>query len=225
MPRPALNPSSRLRLVRSEPVQPGAPGAEPAAIPPPLDDYELLASVRSGDEAAATQFYRRVRPQVDATVQRMLGARDSDSEDIVQVSLIELVKSIHNFRGECSLDSWISRVTAHVVCKQIRRRRLERGIFAPAPADVADGARSANALVARNLLERIRGHLACMEEGKALAFVLHDVCGFDLKEASHVLGVSVAATQKRLVRGRREVRERLAADPDLVEMLMRGEER
>jgi RNA polymerase sigma-70 factor (ECF subfamily) len=223
MPRPTPSASSKLRLVYSERTEPGARQAASPSVPAPLDDYELLTAVRSGDDAAATHFYRRVRPQVDATVHRMLGTRDSDLEDIAQVSLIELVKSIHTFRGECSLDSWVSRVTAHVVCKQIRRRRLERGIFAQAPADVADSARSANALVARNLLERIRGHLAEMEPGKALAFVLHDVCGFDLKEAAQILEVSVAATQKRLVRGRREVRERLAADPDLVEMLMSAE--
>jgi RNA polymerase sigma-70 factor (ECF subfamily) len=163
--------------------------------------------------------YHRVRPRVDATIGRMLGSRDSDIEDIAQLSLIELVRSIHNFRGECSLDSWTSRVTAHIVCKHIRRRRRERGIFEHSAIEPTDGARPGPALVAKNLLERIRGHLNEMDQGKALAFVLHDVCGFDLREAAQILDVSVAATQKRLVRGRHELRARIGADPELAEML------
>jgi RNA polymerase sigma-70 factor (ECF subfamily) len=211
--------------VHSEPVastgaEPNAQGHGVSGPAPSVDDHELLSAVRSGDDAAATLFYHRVRPQVVATVARMLGTRDRDFDDVAQVSMVELVRTIHTFRGECALDSWVSRVTAFVVCKQIRRRRVESGIFGPVPVDAEDGGRSGRALVARSLLERVRAHLAQLDEGKALAFLLHDVCGFDLREAAEILGVSVAAAQKRLVRGRREVRERLAADPELAEMLV-----
>jgi RNA polymerase sigma-70 factor (ECF subfamily) len=58
-----------------------------------------------------------------------------------------------------------------------------------------------------------------MDEGRALAFLLHDVCGFDLREIAEMLDVSVAAAQKRLVRGRRELRERIGSDPELADML------
>lgn len=225
MPRSPLTARPQLRLVEAEPeennaAEPGTASREQSGPAPSLDEHELLSAVRSGDDAAATLFYYRVRPQVAATVGRMLGARDRDFEDIVQLSMVELVRSVHRFRGECALDSWVSRVTAYVVCKQIRRRRVESGIFASVPVDAEDEGRSGRALVARSLLERVRAHLAELGEGKALAFLLHDVCGFDLREAAEILGISVAAAQKRLVRGRREVRERLAEDPELADMLV-----
>jgi RNA polymerase sigma-70 factor (ECF subfamily) len=209
---------AKLRLVYSEPQEvPSRPAL------PVLDDNELLAAVRSGDEAASTAFYHRVRPHVDATISRMLGRWDADSDDVAQLVFIELVRSIHRFRGECSLNTWISRVTAFVICKQIRRRRLERGLFERVEVESADEAKGLPRLVARDLLRRIRGHLAEMDQDRALAFLLHDVCGFDLREAARMLDVSVAAAQKRLVRGRRELRERIGADPDLAEMLARTE--
>jgi RNA polymerase sigma-70 factor (ECF subfamily) len=210
---------AKLRLVHPE----AAAILPRPAVVAPLDDNELLGAVRCGDDSAATALYHRVRPQIDATIARMLGRQDADVEDVAQLALIELVRSIHQFRGECSLDTWVSRITAHVVCKQIRRRRIERGVFARTDDEPIDGARPGSLLVARDLLRRIRSHLDTMDQDRALAFLLHDVCGFDLREAARMLDVSVAAAQKRLMRGRRELRERMGADPELADMLARTE--
>jgi RNA polymerase sigma-70 factor (ECF subfamily) len=217
----SLGADTKLRLVHGEPK--GAPARESRSPISSLDDNELLEAVRSGDESASTALYHRIAPQVDATIGRLLGPRDVDVEDVAHLAFMEIVTSIHRFRGECSLDTWVSRVTAFVVCKHIRRRRLERGVFERTESEAEDRGRPGPRLVARSLLARVRGHLAEIEQGKALAFLLHDVCGFDLREAAGMLDVSVAAAQKRLVRGRREIRARLAADPELADLLVQTE--
>jgi RNA polymerase sigma-70 factor (ECF subfamily) len=212
-----------LRLVPSEVAGPPAeptsstqarPGAPPASS---LDDAQLLASLRAHDAEAATAFHDRVRPQVDRTIYRLLGRRDADHEDLVQLSLIELIYSIDRFRGDCSLDSWTSTVTAHVVYKHLRRRGTERRIFAVPPslelAAVTPGP-SADVMM-RGLVARVRMHLDAIAPAKAWAFLLHDVCGYDLREAASIMEVSVAAAQQRLVRGRRELHELIGADPEL----------
>jgi RNA polymerase sigma-70 factor (ECF subfamily) len=206
----------KLWLVTSPP-QPGPPAA------PALDDSELLAALRSGDPTAATALHDRVRSQVDRTVHRLLGGRDSDHEDIAQLAMIELVSTIDRYRGDCSLDSWTGTITAHVVYKHIRRRKTERRIFGALDADLLAQTRSSSRLgreaIVRNLVHRVRGHLEKMDESKAWTFVLHDVCGHDLREIAHITGVSVAAAQTRLVRGRREMHERIADDPELANYL------
>jgi len=165
-----------------------------------------------------------VRPQVDRTLRRLLGGHHQDHDDLAQLALIEIVTSIHRFRGESSLDGWTSRVTAHVVYKHLRRRMLERRMFdATEPEDVASHSHGAR-LIDRSILKRIHVHLQSLDEAQSWTFLLHDVWGYDLKETAEITRVSVSAAQSRLVRGRRALHEKLAADPELRDVLDRIEE-
>jgi RNA polymerase sigma-70 factor (ECF subfamily) len=209
--------SSSLRLVSKG----EAPGQE-ARSKPAVDDRELLAASRAGAASAMTALHDRVRPQVDSTLRRLLGTSDVDYQDIAQTALIEIVYTIDRYREECSLDSWVSKVTAHVVYGHLRRRKTERRIFGILlPDDVAlpSLSRTSHEIVARDVGNRVRAHLGQLEPNKAWTFFLHDVCGYDLREIADITGVSVSAAQTRLVRGRREVHERIEADPELSDLL------
>ncbi len=207
----------KLRLVSDEaPVAPTAPR-------PALDDSELLAALRAGDSSAATAFHDRMRPQVDRTVRRLFGCRDVDHEDVAQQALIELVTTIDRYRGDCSLDSWATSIAAHVVYKHLRRRKTERRILSALDPNFLAATRSSSQTgreaMLRNGVGRVLSHLGLMDEAKAWTFVLHDVYGYDLREIAQITGVSSAAAQTRLVRGRREIHELIASDPELATLL------
>ncbi len=197
----------KLRLVKGEEAA-GNSGGQP-------DDARLVAAVRSGSSAMAGALYDRTRPTVERTVQRLLGSRDADFDDLVQIAMIELIRSLDRFRGECSLDTWTSTVSANVVYKHIRRRSLERSIFSRelAPEEVPLSTRQQPVL--RGMVARVMQHLEGMAHERAWTFLLHDVHGYSLEEVAAITGASVAAAQSRLVRGRRELHERIAGDPDL----------
>lgn len=211
-------PRPPLRLVRGS-VAAEAPAAR--APMPSLDDTELLRAMNAGDVGAATAFHDRIRPQIDRTLYRLLGRRDTDHDDLAQLALIELVYTIERFRGDCSLDSWVSTITAHVAYKQIRRRKTERRIFSGAePESMPASVRGhGGQVVARDLMVRVMRQLDDMDEAKSWTYLLHDVAGYDLKEIAQITGVSVAAAQTRLVRGRRELQERIQSDPELASYL------
>ena len=202
-----------LRIVKSLSV-----GARTGPAPA-LDDAQLLAALRAGDAGAATALHDRAHDIVERTVRKHLRSCDNDREDLCQLAFIQIVWSIEQFRGDCPLTAWIRLVTASVVYKHIRRRKFERRLFttplelAPEPSSMQSSP------VLRELVRRVYRHLACLNENRAYAFLLHDAFGYDLREVAQITGVSESAAQTRLVRGRYQLHELITRDPELAHAL------
>ncbi len=215
---------SALRLV-SKRLNRGALGAGPAEgadKPSVEDDATLIADVVAGRNEKAGAFCQRVWRAVDRTVRRLLGPDDSEYDDLVQLAIIELIRSVAGYRGEGSLDTWVSAVTAHVVYRYIRKRSVDRCLPLDGVPEDALGSSSPtmgeDALADRESLARVVRHLDRLGEKLAWTFVFHDVLGYGLRDVARIMGGSEAAAQSRLVRGRRRLHEMIAVDPKLADL-------
>jgi RNA polymerase sigma-70 factor (ECF subfamily) len=199
---------SRLRVLPG-----GAPESAPAGGP---TDAELIEAVRRGDDRVARQLYDRVVGVVDRTLVRIFGRRMPEHDDLVQSTFEQVVKTLANrrFAGACSLATWAARVATHVGLNALRSRRRERAVLDESPAsdDPPESASVQARLEARDDVERVRAAMAAMDPAKAEAVFLHDVLGHELAEIAVITGTTVAAAQSRLVRGRKELLERLQSE-------------
>ena len=198
---------SWLRLVPAgAPVSPAAPGPT---------DAEIIEAVKLGDDRIAALLYDRVVGVVDRTLVRVFGRRESDHDDLVQATFEQIVMTLARgrFAGACSLTTWAAKVASHVGLNALRSRRRERNLLDRGAAVDEPPAPSSpeRRMEARGDVERLREVLAAMDPAKAEAVFLHDVLGHELAEVAVLTGTSVAAAQSRLVRGRREMLERLDA--------------
>jgi RNA polymerase sigma-70 factor (ECF subfamily) len=182
-------------------------------------DEVLIEAVVRGDASVAGVLYDRLLPLVDATLFRMLGARSPDHDDLVQASFEQIVKTLttRRFARACSLRTWASSIAANVGLNALRSRVRERRVVDRNEAATEASERSVarddpeRDLSLRREIVRVRAVLSEMNQQRAEALVLHDVLGHDLAEVAALLGVTIAAAQSRLVRGRRELKERLEA--------------
>jgi RNA polymerase sigma-70 factor (ECF subfamily) len=148
----------------------------------------------------------------------MLG-NHADAEDVVQDTLLQVVRRLGTFRGEAALTTWLHRVTvnAALVYRRKAAHRRERPVRAAlgclarggTPGRPAAGGPDGQALSreARHLIERAIGGLPPAYQE---VYVLADVEGLPNAEVGAVLGLRLPAVKSRLHRARRLLRRALA---------------
>jgi RNA polymerase sigma-70 factor (ECF subfamily) len=187
-----------------------------------LSDEEIIEALERSDRQLADAVYDRLIGAVESTLYRMLGARVEEHDDLVQSAFEQIVLTVRRrqYAKACSLRGWAGVITTNIALNAIRSRRRERMfVDAGLTADEAGRGRPSGAdvhreVAAREDLRRLREQLADMPDTKSMPIVLHDVLGLDLAEIARLTGVSVAAAQSRLVRGRSELRKRMDDEED-----------
>jgi RNA polymerase sigma-70 factor, ECF subfamily len=201
---------SDMAVYKARPAD-GAEGAAPRGSDMP--DAELCQALTAGEAWAAEVVYDRVEDVVDAVLYRLLGPGDGERDDLAQQALERVISTIVSgkFSHGCSLRSWATLITQHLAIDTMRSRSRERRVFdrsiAPAALElVAEDSRTPErAAETRRRVERLLSALSTVNRARAEAVVLHDILGHDLAEIATLTGVTVAAAQSRLVRGRKEV--------------------
>jgi RNA polymerase sigma-70 factor (ECF subfamily) len=184
-----------------------------------FSDQQIIEGLVAGQAWAAEAFYDRVSGVVERTLRRIIQSPEADREDLQQVTLERVVQSLvdRRFSGACSLTTWASAIAGHVGIDALRSRVRERNLFrndsdAEGQAQVKiEGATLEGRLEARSDIEQIQRLLGSMKPEHAKTLVLHDALGHELSEIAVIMGVSVAAAQSRLVRGRKELLRRAKA--------------
>src|SRR5882724_5789266 len=185
------------------------PGGEEHVV----SDDEICRRLEAGDSAAAEIVYERVASVVDAVLFRLLGPNDHEREHPAQQAMERIIATVVSGRymRDCSLSSWATLITQHLAIDTMRFRMRDRRVFdrhvgTEAVELVPDGRRTAEHVVdTRRHAQRLRTALSAIPRTNSETLILHDVLGHNLAEVARLTGVSVAAAQSRLVRGRRKV--------------------
>jgi RNA polymerase sigma-70 factor (ECF subfamily) len=179
-------------------------------------DIALVRAVQDREQGSGERLYDAVIAAVDRTIARVLGPSAPEHDDLVQETFEKLVTTLMDgsFRHECSLKSWTASIASHLSLNVIRTRCRERAVLdrrasAYDEDHVVGGACTERAVQTKQTLAQLRNELSAMNPERARAVVLFHVLEYDLKQVADVLGISVAAAQSRVVRGRRELLQRM----------------
>ena len=179
-------------------------------------DEQIVSGLLAGEAWAAGLLYDRLHPTVDRALRRVLQTNAPDHDDLVQVVFERILCTLteRKFAGACSLSTWASAIAAHVGIDALRARVRERALLRPErERGEADAARVPSGNLERQLearaeISELHAILGSMDAAQAETVLLHDVNGHELSEIALIMGVSIAAAQSRLVRGRKELLRR-----------------
>jgi DNA-directed RNA polymerase specialized sigma24 family protein len=169
-----------------------------------LGDEELVAAVRACDPTVAAAAHDRLRPCVERMIACLLAEDHPKREAVVALALVRAVRSIASYADDGLLDGWMSAMAARVA--------REHGRFVPP-------SRNLRLVRKRSVADRVREHLQVLDDKIVWAFLLHDVCGFDLLDVAQIAETRADEVQALLVRARRLLHARIVEDTALAAAL------
>lgn len=182
------------------------------------DDIALAARCAAGEQQAQRTLFHEYRERVHAALYRIMG-NNRDMEDLVQEVFLQVFRSLHSYRGEAKLATWISRITTRVAYAHLSRRgpRVVALEALPDPPNNEPGAE--RRAVAREAMRRLYGVLERIEAKQRIAFSLHVIDGQSIRDVAEIMECSVTATKTRVWRARKELDRRARKDPLLAGFL------
>jgi RNA polymerase sigma-70 factor (ECF subfamily) len=125
----------------------------------------------------------------------------------LQDVFIKAWRRLDTFRGDSAFASWLHRLAVNTMLENARSegRRTARVLPMEDTSRLTGAARSSGI----ELKMDMENAIASLPKGARLAFVLHDVEGFQHQEIAEQLSVTVGTVKAQLHRARRLLRERL----------------
>ena len=172
------------------------------------NDRQLVADYLGGDRHAFTLIVRRHRQRMYFAA-RSYARNEQDAQDIVQEALFKAARSMHTYRGEAKLSTWLHRMTINAAIDHQRkdgRAGAQYSLDDDTAVDI-----DANKHLAYNPMEAMERTIAMRQALNVLpsaqrkALWLIDVAGMSVEHAAAELGVKPGTVKSRRYRAREAV--------------------
>ena len=180
-----------------------------------MDERTLVEQLKHGDENAFKIIVTAWQDMVYNTAMGILQSAE-DAEDVAQEVFVQVYESIHTFKGESKLSTWLYRITTSKALDHIRRKKRKKRfafvqtlfgenneiIIQPPdfhhPGVVLDNKESAIALF--RAIEKLPGN-------QKIAFVLNKIEGLNYQEISEIMNTTVSSVESLLHRAKNNLRK------------------
>lgn len=186
----------------------------------------LVRRLKCRESEAFDELIEHYQGPVYGFVYRQLD-NPADAADVTQEIFLKVYRKIDDFRGDCSLKTWMYRIAVHEASNRrrwfARHRRNEVAIDAPGTEgesrwDWIEDTRETpyQAMARREQLDLVGESLRQIDERLRTAVILRDIQGLSYNEIAEALQISLGTVKSRILRGRdalkSRLRRRLAAD-------------
>jgi RNA polymerase sigma-70 factor (ECF subfamily) len=178
-------------------------------------EAELIQRCANGDEEACAELVGEHQRMVLQLAINLLGDRD-EAMDLSQEVFLRVFRTIHQFRGQSQLRTWIYRI---VINQARNRQRWWRRRFRSSQVSLdqhlelygdhlagRDQVAPDRMFAQKQLASRLKNALDRLPFDQRTATVLREVDGLSNDEIAFSLGVSLGTVKSRLTRARQALR-------------------
>jgi len=180
----------------------------------------LISLMRNQDPAGLRVLISKYHEKLFSVANRICN-NPADSEEVIQDVYMIALKKIDKFQERSTLSTWLYRITVNAALMKLRSQRFSKNMVAMETighfhndseglAHSDEESKSPDdALLSRELCDQIQDSVNDLPEIYQDVFILRDIEGFSIKEASEILETTPAAIKSRLHRTRFFLQDRL----------------
>ena len=195
---------------------PLAPPSVPLSLKqdyPSAPDEALVKWSQSGDTEAFEQLVFRHRDKIYARALMMM-RNEEEALDLSQEAWVKSWQRLHQFQGDSSFATWMTRIVINLCLDQIRRQKKVRaesieqlneeagGVERQMPVEYTN---PTEGLEKDELRKRIDEAMDKLTESHRTVLVLHEFQGLEYKEIAKKVGISIGTVMSRLFYARRRM--------------------
>ena len=185
-----------------------------------MNEQELIQGLRNGEEAA---FKYLVDTYQDRVYNTALGIvhNAEDAEDVAQEVFIQVYRSIHSFKGESKLTTWLYRIATTRALDLLRSRKSKKrfGLLQRLFGDnnepvyeIPDFNHPGVALERKENAAKLFKAISQLPENQKMAFTLHKIEDLSYQEISEVMKTSLPAVESLMHRAKQNLKKILEKD-------------
>lgn len=193
---------------------------------PDLTDEQIINEVKSGNNEHFSEIVRRFNQRL-YRIAISYGIYDDDCEEVIQRAYIAAYEKLQQFRGEAKFSTWLIRILINecLMLKRTKKRKSE--LFESDDVTISCG----NHLnpeseymdeERKNILETAVKQLP---DKYRTVFILKEIEGMSIEEASGILAISKVNVKVRLHRAKSMLKNILEGITDVSTLFTFGNER
>ena len=180
-----------------------------------MNEQELILGLRKGDETAFKYLVDTYQDRVFNTAIGIVQNAE-DAEDVAQEVFIQVYRSIHNFKGESKLSTWLYRIATTRSLDLLRSRKSKKrfGFMQRLFGDdnepiheLPNFNHPGVVLEKKENAAKLFKAIAQLPENQKAAFTLHKLEDLSYQEISEVMHTSIPAVESLMHRAKQNLRK------------------
>ncbi|HSY71491.1 MAG TPA: sigma-70 family RNA polymerase sigma factor [Alloacidobacterium sp.] len=189
------------------------------------EEADIVAELKAGSEEAFSWLIATYHQPIYSVIARTL-QNPADAADVTQDVFIKVFRGISGFHGESSLRTWMYRIALHEASNQRRwwSRHCRKEVTIE--AETGHSAEGQPLCIKDTLIDenespfdmaaheeiraRVEAELREISEPFRTVLILRDIEGLAYEEIAEILKLNLGTVKSRLMRGRAQIKARLA---------------
>ncbi len=183
-----------------------------------MTDKELVTEISNGNQQVFRTFVEKHQLAVFKVCNGFIHNKE-DSEDIVQEVFVEVYQSIHNFRGEAKLSTWLYRIAVNKSLNYLRKNKIKKNLKSIESLFTSDKNRlneieDNNMRPDENIEQKERSGILfhavnSLSTNQRIAFILNKYKDLSYKEIAEIMNTSLPAVESLIHRAKINLQKKL----------------